>query len=146
MITNITGNINNSTGFESLYNIPINSVYPNLDASFRRMFNLFNKKCDSEIAAYSTCLGNSDWKENPTQYIPTQKRVDCWKTWSLMKSCGRKYLGDGFALKLEISRQLENTLSEKQIEDQNIAHYNKMMNNQLTYLKEDSPVEGEEEE
>jgi hypothetical protein len=146
MITNLTGNINNSIGSDGIYNTPINKAYPKVDTSFFRLSNFFKNKCEVQIEKYSSCLGNSSWKENITQYIPLEKRLECWSTWSIMKACSRKHLGDGFTLKLEISRQLQNTKTDSEIEAESISKYNDMMKNQFKFLKEDMPVAGEAED
>ena len=147
MITNITGNFNSNIGEEGIFNTYINKAYPRLTSMESRLKDLFLKNCKYEVNNYSKCIDNN-YSDNINQYLPLEKRLECNSAWSVMKSCAKKYVGDGFALKLEVSRSLDTSklINHETINEENIKKYNKFMATQLKYLKEDMPVEGEEEE
>lgn len=148
MITNITGNYNTNIGKDGLYNKYLSKAYPKLDSLSYRLTNIFLKKCSNEVNNYSECIKNSDYKDNIFQYISLDKRIECYSTWNTLKQCAKKFIGDGFALKMDVSRQLNtNTiLEEEEIDQENIKRYNVFMTNHLKFLKEDMPIEGEDEE
>lgn len=141
MIHDFTSNINSVTSSKGFN--PVDSLYPSLNTSYFRMTKLFINRCNEQINSYSSCLDNQDWKNDINQFIPREKRLECWTQWSSLKSCSNKNLGKLFTLKMESSRQIESLETEEDKNQRIIEQYNNMITNKLQFMKEDLPGSSE---
>lgn len=140
---NIQKNVINSQ------NVAINSLYshfPQLLTSKYRMTKMFLNRCSSYVDVFSSCIGNEDWKNQIFQHVPIEKRKECYTQWMSVKNCSTKHMGESFTLKLDLIQKLERTQDEQTYEKAAIEQYNIMTKNHFKFLKEDMPVEGEDEE
>jgi len=137
MLHNFTGNLQSSLSNKG--NNPVDQLYPSLNTSYYRMIKLFINKCGNEISTYSSCIDNSDWKNDINQFIPREKRVECWKQWSSMKGCSNKHLGKMFTLKMESNRQIQNLNTEDETNQRVLDQYNSLLSNKFLFMKEDLP-------
>jgi len=125
-------------------NNPVDQTFPLLTTSFQRMVKFFNNKCEKEILSYSNCIENPNWIEDVTQFTEKNKRIDCYRQWNEMKTCGNKYLGRPFMLKIDSSRQIY--VSDEEQSEERIKNYQRMMTNKLLFMKEDIPGYAETDE
>ena len=87
---------------------------PTYLSSKHRVHKMFFRKCENEIGIYETCIENPKWqfyynfrKTNIDQYISASLRSKCYSEWVKVRRCAIKNIGDSFALKLNMTRQIE---------------------------------------
>ena len=137
MISDFTRNIQENV---TSGNIAVQSVYnhfPKLYTSKSKLNNLFFNLCSSQIDNYSTCL-QSDYKSNVEQFVDFSKRKECWNQWNSVSNCAKRNMGETYSLWLNTTRKIQKN------DNDSLNQYNQLIANQLKFLKEDMPVEGEE--
>jgi len=120
----------------------ISKHFHQLITSQHRLTKMFLNQCRTPIVNYSSCLG-SDWAENINQFVPNEKRVECFNQWSQIRKCSTKNLGESWTMNLDLHRKLEN---KELNETTTLNNYNNLINNQLKFLKEDMPGAGDADE
>jgi hypothetical protein len=113
--------------------------FPQGVSSNDRMNKMFLNICEKPVEAYSSCIGNSSWREDIEQYISEESRKSCQSVWSKVASCSTKNLGESYTIRLNLMRKLEKT----SVDSKDL--FDKMILNQKSFLKENMPS-GEDEE
>mmetsp|Transcript_6874 Transcript_6874/g.7133 ORF Transcript_6874/g.7133 Transcript_6874/m.7133 type:complete len:148 (+) Transcript_6874:3-446(+) len=147
MIHDHTKNISDNTKYSQNLGIQaLHQHFPKLVTSNYRMTRMFLNRCESQVLNYSNCINNTDWKADIEQFIGEDQRKQCYSAWHNVRQCSTKNLGESFTIKLDAMRRLTKTQDENEYQAKSLQQYNNMMKNQLQFLKEDMPVEGESEE
>jgi hypothetical protein len=113
--------------------------FPQGVSSSDRMTKLFLKSCEKPVEAYTSCIGNSNWKDDIEQYISEDARKSCHSVWNKVASCSTKNLGESYTIKLNLMRRLERTNVDSAV------LFDKVLENQKKFIKEHMPS-GEDEE
>jgi hypothetical protein len=99
---------------------------PNYLLAKHRVHKMFFRRCESEIDGYESCLGDRSWKGNIDKFITPSLRRQCYEHWVAVRRCATKNISDSFAVKLNMSRQIEDReRSEEEIVDEYETYFDK---------------------
>lgn len=115
---------------------------PNYISSKHRVHRMFFKHCETDINQYQTCLNDYNWRANIDKYIPDTLQQKCYKEWVKVRRCAVKHLGDSFAMKINISREIEPI---RRTHEDLLEQYENLIETKVDMLKELSSDEEEEE-
>lgn len=144
MISDFTSNIQTNSQYVNQGMQALSEHFSALTTSKHRLDKMFINKCTTPVDNYSSCIENTEWKNDVSQFIPENTRKQCTKYWSAVRNCSTKFLGESYTINLDLMRQLQRP-DESVAERNALEQYKNMMNNQFTFLKEDMPAEGDEE-